>query len=424
MKLLVNTLFSSFQQLSNILILDMFFILTFSLFGLQMWAGTAHYRCRKTAHPVNGDWPLVEGDTRLCGSFHQCKANTYCGSLYETFLPNEKGVKVQYELSPKVKANLNRDSVIKELNYGITSFDTIGSSYLTVFQCTTLEGWSDIMEMIQDSYSIVTSSLFFLTLVIVCSYFLLNLTVAVMLDNFKRLNKDQTHEFIQKYENNRMRVQQLKDINTILEAKNSSMSSHRKLGQYIKNKCFRIPVKRPCTTGEKSRYGYKIRVISWQIVHIPLFSQFIFLLIILNTLILASDSYPEPEYNLIGETTYYFTALFTIESILKLVGLQFKQFKKDPFNIFDLMIVLASLTELMLSESNTGIISAMRAFRLIRLFKLARSNHTLKCLLDSIAQTIAAIGNFLVLLAIFIYVFALLGMSMFAGSFKFDANGN
>ena len=68
-------------------------------------------------------------------------------------------------------------------------------------------------------------------------------------------------------------------------------------------------------------------------------------------------------------------------------------------------------------------ISALRAFRLFRLIKLARSNHTLRCLLDSIAHTISAIANFLVLLGIFIYVFTLLGMSSFAGKFKLDEKG-
>ena len=45
------------------------------------------------------------------------------------------------------------------------------------------------------------------------------------------------------------------------------------------------------------------------------------------------------------------------------------------------------------------------------LIKLARSNNNLKILLDSIAKTLIAIGNFLLLLTLFIYIFALLGMS-------------
>jgi hypothetical protein len=104
--------------------------------------------------------------------------------------------------------------------------------------------------------------------------------------------------------------------------------------------------------------------------------------------------------------------------------MQFSDWKKDAFNLFDLVIVISSLIELLISTSSKGIISALRAFRLLRLIKLARSNHTLRCLLDSIAHTIKAIGNFTVILCIFIYVFSLLGMEMFAGKFKFDNYDN
>ena len=68
--------------------------------------------------------------------------------------------------------------------------------------------------------------------------------------------------------------------------------------------------------------------------------------------------------------------------------------------------------------------SALRAFRLFRIVKLARSWESLKLLIDSIAHTIAAIGNFTILLALFIYVYALLGMQFFANKLKFDKFGN
>ena len=108
------------------------------------------------------------------------------------------------------------------------------------------------------------------------------------------------------------------------------------------------------------------------------------LAIILNTIQLAMDRYPEPEKTIVTDSGLFFTVLFATESVLKLIGLTWNSFKKDAFNLFDLFIVLASFLELMLSSSNKGIISSARAFRLARLFKLARSNHTLKCLLDSI----------------------------------------
>jgi hypothetical protein len=180
----------------------------------------------------------------------------------------------------------------------------------------------------------------------------------------------------------------------------------------------------PPQSRNPSRHDYLICTVCWKVIHIPFFNTFIMLLIILNTLILATDQYPSPEFDIISYTNQAFTYLFTIECIVKLTGLKFHEWKKDKFNIFDLIIVFASLIELLVAPESAGIVSALRAFRLIRLFKLARSNITLRCLLDSIAYTIAAIGNFMVLLAIFIYVFALLGMEMFAGKFRFDREGN
>lgn len=145
------------------------------------------------------------------------------------------------------------------------------------------------------------------------------------------------------------------------------------------------------------------------------------LFIILNTVCLATDSYPEKDYkSTIASLNTMFTIIFTLETLLKMLGLTYEKFIEDNFNIFDAVIVLASLIEMGIADGGAGVVSALRALRLVRLIKLARSNLTLRALLDSIGQTIKAIGNFLVLLGIFVYVFALLGMSMFAGTFKFD----
>ena len=93
-----------------------------------------------------------------------------------------------------------------------------------------------------------------------------------------------------------------------------------------------------------------------------------------------------------------------------MIGLTWKKYIKDKFNIIDFVIILVSIVELIFSDSS-GVLITIRTFRLIRLIKLARSNNNLKILLDSIAKTLIAIGNFLLLLTLFIYIFALLGMS-------------
>jgi len=87
--------------------------------------------------------------------------------------------------------NLYRDSEIAELNYGLTKFDNIGNAFLTIFQCITLEGWIDIMKMNQDAYSKPIASVYFVLAVVVCAFFLVNLTIAVMLKKYDELDKNE-----------------------------------------------------------------------------------------------------------------------------------------------------------------------------------------------------------------------------------------
>ena len=63
--------------------------------------------------------------------------------------------------------------------------------------------------------------------------------------------------------------------------------------------------------------------------------------------------------------------------------------------------------------------SSFRAFRLFKIFRLFKVGD-LKILIDSIFFTLSTIGDYGILLMLFIYVFALLGMSFFAGRMKFD----
>lgn len=130
---------------------------------------------------------------------------------------------------------------------------------------------------------------------------------------------------------------------------------------------------------------------------------------------------PDSEKNAYENINYFFTSVFTLELIFKIIGQSPKEFIMDKFNIFDSIIVLISLVELFFSSGSGGV-SALRAFRLFRIFKLFRTGN-LRVLLDSIAYTMGTIGNYVILLGLFIYVYALLGMQFFAGNLKFDDDG-
>jgi uncharacterized membrane protein len=64
-------------------------------------------------------------------------------------------------------------------NWGITSFDTIQDSALMVWQIITLEGWTYVMYSIEETSNFV-SNIYFFIIVLVGSFFLVNLTLAVI----------------------------------------------------------------------------------------------------------------------------------------------------------------------------------------------------------------------------------------------------
>ena len=205
-------------------------------------------------------------------------------------------------------------------------------------------------------------------------------------------------------------------------AMQDKMSWRQKLQQVYLQLVFKERVPYP---ENEQRYKYMICRVCWDICNLPLFNTVIMLAIFSNSILLATDRYPEPtntEY-IIQTSNLIFTVLYTAECVIKLIGLPRKEWKTDIFNAFDFLIVIALYLELAF-QSQTAIIGAVRSLRLLKLIKLVRSsNVTLEVLIDSIVQTIAQCANFIIILFLFIYVFSLLGMELFATKFKFDING-
>jgi len=175
---------------------------------------------------------------------------------------------------------------------------------------------------------------------------------------------------------------------------------------------------------EDGYYKNCLTRICFHIVNSPIFNAFIILIILLNTIVLAMDKYPDFE-GMIKDVFSYanivFTIIFTFEVVLKLVGLGVAGYSADKFNLFDAFIVVVSILEMFLAHDGGGggAFSALRAFRLFRIFKIFRAGD-LRTLLDSITFTVLTIKDYTILLCLFIYVFALLGMSFFAGKCKFN----
>jgi len=71
------------------------------------------------------------------------------------------------------------------------------------------------------------------------------------------------------------------------------------------------------------------------------------LLIIANTVVLAQDEFPmeERKARVLEIINEFFSWCFFSEMVIKLIGLGFKEYSKDHFNLFDATIVVMSLTE-------------------------------------------------------------------------------
>ncbi|CAF0840530.1 unnamed protein product [Rotaria sordida] len=140
---------------------------------------------------------------------------------------------------------------------------------------------------------------------------------------------------------------------------------------------------------------------------------FITICIILNTLFMALDQPGQSEKmtRILTVGNYVFTSIFATESILKIIALTPAKFFKNGWNVFDLIIVTVSVVELGLAGVKG--LSVLRSFRLLRVFKLAKSWQTLNRLISIIGKSIGALGNLTLVLGIIIFIFAVMGMQLF-----------
>jgi hypothetical protein len=183
----------------------------------------------------------------------------------------------------------------------------------------------------------------------------------------------------------------------------------------------------------KERKRIKIRELLFQISISKYFNHFINFSIVLNTIVLALDRYPlgSKEQGIYESINIGFYAIFVFEMLIKLVGLGPKGYVRDKFNIFDCIIVFLSSIDLILSlsqlnkpaEGNNSI-SAFRAFRLLRIFKLVKSWKKFQELLLTIIRSLKDISNFGILLLLFIFIYTLLGMELFAHTVLLNEFGN
>ena len=83
------------------------------------------------------------------------------------------------------------------IDYGFTNFNNLFNALTTIFQVITLEGWSTIMYNLMDTERDWIVCTYFISLVVIGAFFLLNLITAILSDSLAtfesaQLNADNT----------------------------------------------------------------------------------------------------------------------------------------------------------------------------------------------------------------------------------------
>lgn len=288
------------------------------------------------------------------------------------------------------------------------SFDNIGTAMLTLFEISTTEGWVDVMYAGVDAVGPYMRpkvnnqelwSLFFVAFIFVGSFFILQLCIGVIVDNFNKI-KEAGGDFLL-----------TDDQRKWLNANTNFMK--RKVFFGLTNLDGVAPLRRNI---------YQLVTKEW-------FENLIMCCIVLNTVVMAARVFPAPsdQYVLITKIcNYVFAAIFTSECVLKLVALHGNYFK-DGWNLFDFTCVVATivgiLIDLFTDISLGSVMSAIRIFRIARLFRLVKFMKGLNRLFTAFILCIPKLMNVFVLLTLLLFLFTVLGVQLFGKTKFLDPHG-
>ncbi|XP_053346771.1 voltage-dependent P/Q-type calcium channel subunit alpha-1A [Clarias gariepinus] len=426
LQVVLKSIMKAMIPLLQIGLLLFFAILMFAIIGLEFYIGKFHTTCfDDITEEIREEFPCgVELPSRLCPNGTTCK---------------------KYWLGP---------------NYGITQFDNILFAILTVFQCITMEGWTDLLYYSDDASGSAWNWMYFVPLIIIGSFFMLNLVLGVLSGEFAKerervenrseflkLRRQQqierelngylewickAEEVILADEDNdgddRMPFDGSRRRPTLKKSKNDLLNPDEGDGDLALGSPFaRASLKSSKLEGSSFRKKERrLRFFIRHVVKTQAFYWTVLCLVGLNTLCVAVVHYDQPE--LLSDFLYFaefiFLGIFMSEMCIKMYGLGTRPYFHSSFNCFDCIVICGSIFEVLWAMIQPGTsfgISVLRALRLLRIFKVTKYWASLRNLVVSLLNSMKSIISLLFLLFLFIVVFALLGMQLFGGQFNFES---
>uniref|UniRef100_A0A8C9SUH5 Voltage-dependent N-type calcium channel subunit alpha n=1 Tax=Scleropages formosus TaxID=113540 RepID=A0A8C9SUH5_SCLFO len=347
-------------------------------------------------------------------------------------------------------------------NFGITNFDNILFAVLTVFQCITMEGWVDILYNANDASGNTWNWLYFIPLIIIGSFFMLNLVLGVLSGEFakERERVEKRQEFLKLRRQQQIEreltgylewickaeevmlaeedknAEEKSPLDVLKRAKakksNDLISAEEGEDHFTDISSVGSPFARTSLKSSKNesssylrRKEKRLRFFIRRMVKSQSFYWVVLCLVGLNTLCVAIVHYGQPHWltYALYLAEFVFLGLFLTEMTLKMYGLGPRNYFHSSFNCFDFGVIVGSIFEVVWAAIKPGAsfgISVLRALRLLRIFKVTKYWNSLRNLVVSLLNSMKSIISLLFLLFLFIVVFALLGMQLFGGQFNFD----
>uniref|UniRef100_A0A4W5NIP5 Voltage-dependent L-type calcium channel subunit alpha n=1 Tax=Hucho hucho TaxID=62062 RepID=A0A4W5NIP5_9TELE len=450
LQVVLNSIIKAMVPLLHIALLVLFVIIIYAIIGLELFIGKMHATCYLVGI-------LAEEEPVPCavsGHGRQCRMNgTVCREGWH---------------GP---------------NGGITNFDNFLFAMLTVFQCITMEGWTDVLYWMNDAMGSELPWVYFVSLVIFGSFFVLNLVLGVLSGEFsKEREKAKARGDFQKLREKQQLEEDLKGyLDWITQAEDidpendeegdeeggkrnrespssplpshhippssplpckehlcmpasetESVNTDNPNGEDDKANCCgprcssQIVTSFPLSCSRRWRHWNRFcRRKCRAAVKSVSFYWLVIILVFLNTLTISSEHYNQPDWltEVQDVANKVLLALFTCEMLVKMYSLGLQAYFVSLFNRFDCFVVCGGIVETILVElaimSPLGI-SVFRCVRLLRIFKVTRHWASLSNLVASLLNSMKSIASLLLLLFLFIIIFSLLGMQLFGGKFNFD----
>lgn len=146
--------------------------------------------------------------------------------------------------------------------------------------------------------------------------------------------------------------------------------------------------------------------------------------ILLNSILLASQHYEQPDWltDLQNVGNKVLTGIFAADCAIRLFALGFKLYFTELMNWIDFGTTVASIVELFVGGSSIAVV--FRSFRLFRVFKLFRNFESLQKILRILVTSMQDTGFLFVIVLLFIYMAALVGMQMFGKHWEDKVDGD